>query len=101
LLTHAILIFGGIGFHLFEAPRVVGEVQNGFHTGVGALGIAGLFAIFVRAYTHGAGTYTGIEGVSNGIQIMREPKIETAKRTMLYVAVSLAVTAGGILLCYL
>src|SRR5258707_411576 len=101
ILTHAILIFGGIVFHFFEAPRVVDEVQNGFHTGIGTLGMVGLFAIFVRAYTHGAGTYTGIEAVSNGIQIMREPKVDTARRTMLYMAVSLAVTAGGILLCYL
>src|SRR5512138_2575841 len=49
----------------------------------------------------GAGTYTGIEAVSNGIQIMREPKVQTAKRTLTYMAFSLAVTAAGILVCYL
>jgi hypothetical protein len=32
---------------------------------------------------------------------MREPRVETAQRTMLYMSVSLAVTAAGILLCYL
>jgi K+ transporter len=32
---------------------------------------------------------------------MRDPKVETAKRTMLYMATSLAVTAGGIMICYL
>ena len=32
---------------------------------------------------------------------MREPKVRTAGRTMLYMAVSLAVTAGGILVLYL
>jgi hypothetical protein len=32
---------------------------------------------------------------------MREPRVRTAKRTMLYMAASLAVTAGGLLLCYL
>ncbi len=101
IFTHAALIFGGIAFHAFEAPRVVSEVQNGFRTGFTTLGIGGLFAIFARAYTRGAGTYTGIEAVSNGIQIMREPKVHTAQRTMLYMAVSLAVTAGGILICYL
>ncbi|MBI1803773.1 MAG: APC family permease [Ignavibacteriae bacterium] len=101
VITHAVLIIGGIAFHLFEAPRVVAEVQNGFKTNFTALGLMGLFAIFARSYTRGAGTYTGIEAVSNGIQIMREPKIQTARRTMLYMAVSLAVTAGGILICYL
>ena len=32
-----------------------------------------------RAYSMGAGTYTGIEAVSNGLQIMREPKVHTAR----------------------
>ena len=49
----------------------------------------------------GAGTYTGIEAVSNGLQIMREPRVHTARVTMTYMSVSLAVTAGGILVGYL
>jgi hypothetical protein len=32
---------------------------------------------------------------------MREPKVETGKRTMLYMAASLAFTASGILVGYL
>jgi amino acid transporter len=101
LVTHAIVIAGGIGTHLTEVPRVAGEVSHGFRSGLAELGAAGLFAVFVRAYSMGAGTYTGIEAVSNGIQIMREPKVHTARRTMGYMALSLAVTAGGILVCYL
>lgn len=58
-------------------------------------------ALFLRAYSLGGGTFTGIEAVSNGLQIMREPREQTGKRTMLYMAVSLAVTASGILLAYL
>src|SRR5207244_2203816 len=46
-------------------------------------------------------TYTGIEAVSNGVQIMREPKVRTAKRTMVLMSVSLALTAGSVILCYL
>jgi hypothetical protein len=49
----------------------------------------------------GAGTYTGIEAVSNGLPILREPKTVTGKRTMIYMAVSLAFIAGGILIAYL
>ena len=101
LLTHAILIFGGIGSHLFVVPEVAHEVHTGFRSGLATLGFAGLFSLFMKAYAMGGGTYTGIEAVSNGLQIMREPKVETAKRTMLYMAVSLAVTAGGIMVCYL
>jgi hypothetical protein len=42
----------------------------------------------------GAGTYTGIEAVSNGLPILREPRNVTGKHTMLYMAVSLAFIAG-------
>ncbi|HEY7725544.1 MAG TPA: APC family permease [Anaeromyxobacteraceae bacterium] len=99
--THAVFVLGGIGSHLGELPRVAGEVRSGFSSGLATLGAAGLFAVFLRAYTMGAGTYTGIEAVSNGLQIMREPKVQTARRTMVYMSVSLALTAGGILLLYM
>src|SRR5712671_6811842 len=51
--------------------------------------------------TVGAGTYTGIEAVSNGLPILREPRVVTGKRTMLYMGASLALTVGGLLLAYL
>jgi amino acid transporter len=101
LVTHAILLVGGLATHVPDVPRVAAEVGHGYQAGLAELGAAGLFMLFVRAYSMGAGTYTGIEAVSNGIQIMREPKVHTARRTMGYMAVSLAVTAGGILLLYL
>ncbi len=101
IVTHCILILGGIAFHMFEAPRVVHDIKHGFNNGLGMFGVPGMLALFIRAYTRGAGTYTGIEAVSNGIQIMREPKVETARKTMVYMAISLALTAGGILICYL
>ena len=101
LVTHAFLILGGIGSHAFEVPRVAGEVRTGFSHGLGTIGLAGMFALFMRAYSMGAGTYTGIEAVSNGLQIMREPKVHTARKTMTYMSISLAVTASGILLLYM
>jgi len=101
LFTHAIFVFGGVGSHLDELPRVAHEVGTGFSGGLATLGLAGMFGIFLRAYSMGAGTYTGIEAVSNGLQIMREPKVNTARRTMVYMATSLAITAGGIMLLYM
>src|SRR5215472_2362833 len=101
ILTHAIAILGIISLYGSEIPQVTREVHAGFQTGLGTLGWGGLAALFLHAYTRGAGTYTGIEAVSNGLQIMREPTVQTGKKTMLYMATSLAVTAGGILLCYL
>jgi amino acid transporter len=101
LITHAIIIFGTVGMHLADIGPVVHETKTGFQNGLAMLGAGGLMALFLRAYTMGAGTYTGIEAVSNGLQIMREPLVETGKRTMLYMATSLAITAGGIIFCYL
>jgi amino acid transporter len=101
LVTHIVLILGGLVSNAFEASHVVNEMGTSYNTGMKSLGFLGMAALFVRAYSMGAGTYTGIEAVSNGIQIMREPKVETAKRTMVYMAISLALTAGGILILYL
>src|SRR5881394_2434959 len=101
LATHAILIGGSVLFHLGRAGEVVGSVRGGLSHDLGTIGFFATAALFLRAYSLGAGTYTGIEAVSNGLQIMREPRVATAKRTMVYMAVSLALTAGGIILGYL
>ncbi len=101
LITHALLLLVTIGGHLADIGRTTHEVHASLQHTHSALGMTGLLALFVRAYSMGGGTYTGIEAVSNGVAMMREPRVQTAKRTMMLMAVSLAVTAGGILLCYL
>ncbi len=101
LITHAILIVAGVATRLPGAAATVQATQDGFRQGATTLGIGGMFLLFLHAYSLGGGTYTGIEAVSNGLPIMREPRVETGKRTMLYMAVSLAFTASGLLLCYL
>lgn len=101
VITHAVLIVGATTLHLGELPATVREVQSGFSTGMTTLGLGGMLLLFVHAYSLGGGTYTGIEAVSNGLAIMREPRVQTGKRTMTYMATSLAFTAGGLILCYL
>ena len=105
LISHAILIGGVIISRLGDIPAVFSEVRHGFGQGLQAppvgLGLVGMMALLVRSYALGGGTYTGIEAVSNGLSIMREPKVQTGKRTMALMAVSLAVTAGGLILAYL
>src|SRR2546422_255811 len=101
VVTHLVLIMVGIGSHASRVPEVFGQVSGGLREGLGAFGAWGLLAIFVRAFALGGGTFTGIVAVSNGIAIMREPKVQTGRRTMIYMATSLAFTAGGILVCYL
>jgi amino acid transporter len=101
IITHFFAISYGIGSHLDILPKIVSEQTANFNQGYSSIGGWGLFLIFIHAYSLGGGTYTGIEAVSNGISIMRTPKVKTAKRTMSYMAFSLAFTASGILLCYL
>jgi amino acid transporter len=101
LITHAVLIGGGVFSHTSAIPQVVSDSASGFRQGQLTIGMVGLFLIFARAYSMGGGTYTGIEAVSNGMLVMREPRVKTAKRTMLYMAVSLSVCAGGLLICYI
>jgi amino acid transporter len=101
VVSHAIVIVGGVIAHAGELPATTQAVGTGFHDGVKTLGIGGMLLLFIHAYSLGGGTYTGIEAVSNGLPIMREPRVHTAKRTMLYMAVSLAFTASGLLVCYL
>ncbi|MFN0059934.1 MAG: APC family permease [Planctomycetota bacterium] len=102
LLTHAFalaLVFTThtgdfIGIFTNASSKIIEEGNNG-------IGWVALFALFIRAYSIGGGTYTGIEAVSNSMQVLREPRAATGKRTMLYMAVSLAVTAAGLMFGYL
>ena len=100
VLTHALLIGYGILKHVPEIGAVAGNVRSGFQGGLATLGLGGMALLFLRAFSLGGGTYTGIEAVSNGLQILREPRVHNGKKTMLYMSVSLALTAGGILVCY-
>jgi amino acid transporter len=65
------------------------------------VGVFGFVAVILRAYSLGAGTYTGIEAVSNGLNALREPRVQTGKRTMVYMCLSLSFIVGGLLLAYL
>ncbi|HTR53935.1 MAG TPA: APC family permease [Kofleriaceae bacterium] len=101
LLTHAVLIFGAIITNIGNAGEVTHRVVDEAGSHVRSVGILGVSLVFMRAFSLGGGTFTGIEAVSNGIAIMREPRVRTAKRTMTLMATSLAITASGILLAYL
>ena len=101
VLTHAVMIAYGVAAHAGVWPQVVRTAHAEASRDIGLIGLWAMFLLFMRAYSLGAGTYTGIEAVSNGLQILKEPRVATAKRTMLYMAASLAITASGILVCYL
>jgi amino acid transporter len=101
VLVHVFMITYAFVTRAGQLPIVAHDAVTQVRDGVTALGALPLMIIFLRAYSLGGGTYTGIEAVSNGLPILREPRTVTGKRTMLYMALSLAFIAGGILIGYL
>jgi hypothetical protein len=101
LVTHALAIGAGILGHTEGLPAIAGSAWQDVSRSTEVMGFGPLLFLFLTAYSLGAGTYTGVEAVSNSMQILREPKVETGKRTMLYMAVSLAFVSAGILVMYL
>jgi amino acid transporter len=101
VVIHVFLIAYGVYAHADRLPALVPETlgetaqlatQTGWITVVG---------ILMLAYSQGGGTFTGLEAVSNNVNTLAEPRVATGKWTMLYMAISLAFTAGGIMLLYL
>lgn len=103
LLTHFALIVGALSWNMSEVGTLAGNIANEVSTSYNDpnLGLWGTFALLMTAYSLSAATYTGIEAVSNSTQVMREPRVETAKRTMRYMAWSLSLAAGGLIVAYL
>lgn len=101
VVTHVFIILYGVWISAGAVPAIM--LHTGVETmeGMHSQGAWVMLALLLHAYSMGGGTYTGIEAVSNGLPILREPRVHTGKKTMLYMSTSLAFTAGGILLCYL
>ena len=108
-LTPIFVVF--IGLHVFvilysillqanNFSAVSAETTNQLHSSISELGLFGTFFIILKAYSMGAGTFTGIEAVSNGMPILRDPKVKTATRTMLLMAFSLSFIVLGLMVAY-
>ena len=101
VVTHVLLIVYGIVAHAAVLPSLVPETLRETGELTGQLGWAHVAALMLLAYSQGGGTYTGLEAVSNNVNVLAEPRVRTGKLTMMYMALSLAFTAGGIILLYL
>ena len=101
IITHAFLIVYGLGAHIEYLPRLIPATLEETRSLAGQLGWAHVAALMLLAYSQGGGTYTGLEAVSNNVNVLAEPRVRTGKITMLYMALSLAFTAGGIIMLYL
>ncbi|TAL68891.1 MAG: APC family permease [Bacteroidetes bacterium] len=100
VLTHVFIILFALFTHLFNFSNVVSETAFEFNNSYTSLGFWGTFFILIHAYSMGAGTFTGIEAVSNGVPILKEPRVHTGKKTMLYMAGSLSFMVVGLMLAY-
>ncbi len=87
--------------HLSNVSAVYTKTTAELSGSINELGMFGVIFLILKAYSMGAGTFTGIEAVSNGLPILREPKVVTGKKTMIYMAVSLSITVIGLMFAYL
>jgi amino acid transporter len=101
LATHIFAIFYALAGNAPAIGSLAGSLSTDAKSATAELGAFGMVVLILRSYGMGAGTYTGIEAVSNGLPVLREPKVRTAKTTMRYMAISLAVMAVGLMLGYL
>jgi amino acid transporter len=100
VLTHAFVIIYALVTHLLNLPEVARATAVDIRSSTSELGFLGMIFLLLRAYSMGAGTYTGIEAVSNGLPILKEPKVQTAKNTMKYMVISLASVVLGLMFAY-
>ncbi|HLP05627.1 MAG TPA: APC family permease [Paludibacter sp.] len=100
ILTHLFLICYSFFVHAPQVKEVAMQTSSDFSVSVSQLGIFGTLALVMKAYSMGAGTYTGIEAVSNGIPNLREPRVRTAIKTMRLLAVSLSAAVLGLIISY-
>lgn len=99
--THALLILYGVFMHAGHFPSLLPDTFAETGRLAQHVGWSGVAAMLLLAYSQGGGTYTGLEAVSNNVNMLAEPRVRTGKVTMLWMALSLAFTAGGIFLLYL
>ncbi len=101
LATHAFVILYSLFTHLPNLKDITASTGSDMRATMSGMGFFGMLFLILRAYSMGAGTYTGLEAVSNGVPILREPRVQTAKSTMRYMAWSLSFVVMGLMLAYL
>ncbi len=99
--SYTFAIVWAVSAHFGDLPNIAHGVTGDVKSVGSDVGLFGLIALVLGAYSLGAGTYTGIEAVSNGLNVLREPRVQTGKRTMFYMGASLSFVVGGLLLAYL
>jgi amino acid transporter len=101
VVLHFALILCGVFAHAGHLPTLLPDTWGQTSGLAQNLGWVFVISLLLRAYSLGGGTYTGLEAVSNNVNMLAQPRVPNGQRTMFYMAASLAFTAGGILLLYM
>lgn len=101
VISHVGLILYGIFSHYDGVAQLLPDAVNETQSWSEEAGWLAVIAVFLKAFSLGGGTYTGLEAVSNNVNTLAEPKVRTGKITMIAVACSLAFMAAGIIMLYL
>ncbi|MFN0149280.1 MAG: APC family permease [bacterium] len=101
VITHAALLIVGIAARGDQIQIMVEKTAVETHAAFEGGAFLATLLLLLRAYCIGGGTYTGIEAVSTSVGVLREPRAKTGRNTMIAMAISLAVTASGLLILYL
>ena len=98
VITHVGLVSYGLISHLPDFSVRSTENLSLASDMVKTEGWLFIIGALLHAFSMGAGTLTGIEAVANGMQTLKEPRVRTGKRTMFYMALSLAFLSVMLLL---
>ena len=101
VVSHLLVIIYGIGSHASGIGNLIPNAVGESSELSSQLGMLFVVSLFLKAFSLGGGTYTGIETVSNNMHTLAQPRIRTGRWTMLLVAISLSFMAAGIILLYL
>ena len=100
LVVHGALIVYGVSIKVPDVNSVIREASSGIRQLSAASGWMFVISLVVRAYGLGGSTYSGVEAISNNVNLLAEPRVRTGRRTMVCVSASLAFMAAGLILLY-
>lgn len=101
VITHTLVILYGIFLKIDGVGQIFKDAISDTVSLSAQTGWFFTLSLFLKAYSMGGGTYTGLEAVSNNVNHLVEPRVRTGKWTMFYMAISLSLTAAGIIFLYL
>ena len=86
IITHVILLLYGVIAHASVLPALIPATIVETQKLSANIGMLGVIAALMISYSQGGGTYTGLEAVSNNVNVLAEPREKTGKVTMFYMA---------------